>query len=47
MPAKQIMLQEFRGILLLQTDNTEYAGMLRSSISKHRHINKSVTCTLC
>ena len=32
-----------RGILLLNTDNTEYVGKLRSSISKHRHINKSAT----
>jgi hypothetical protein len=33
------------GILLLYKDNTEYVGKLRSSIPKHRHINKSATWT--
>jgi len=39
------MLQVFRGILLLYTDNKEYVGKIRRSISKHRYINKIATCT--
>jgi hypothetical protein len=35
------MLQIFRGILLLYTDNTEYVGRLRSSIYEHRQ-NKHI-----